>query len=248
MKFTFLFLCAFFVSGSSFGQFVEKIYLKDSATVYTGWIVEQVPQDYVKILRFKEKDTVLVRSEQIWKIVRIIDTHKLFNSQRPESIKRSNAIFLEGLGNGLFYSLNYDTRFKKGSRDGWGIRAGAGVISGSLVDSADNKKGKVTFTSIPLLLTFLKGKRRSALELGIGSTFIFTKLKGSGNDTFEGVDGEVIRKLINKGSIAITAAAGYRYTSLNNGIIFRAGITPYIFSGSFSMLFGVSLGYHFKGK
>lgn len=125
-------------------QFVEKIYLKDSITTYTGWVVEQVPQDYLKILRQKERDTIQVPANKIWKIVRVLDlkaSNPFSITQRVAGIGgRSQALYLEFVGNSYDYSLNYDTRLKKGIRDGWGIRAGAGFSKFHSFDAILNQK------------------------------------------------------------------------------------------------------------
>lgn len=228
-------------------QFIEKIFLKDSITIYTGWIVEQVPQDYVKILRLKEKDTIRVQSENIWKIIRVIDTKK-YHSPFNNRTGRSAGIFLEGLGNGILYSLNYDTRFKKSERDGWGLRAGLGLLSINVVDTNLNVKGKAILNIVPLVASYLIGKKRNALELGLGTTFLYARLKNLKGSDFSSIDvgNDVLDEPLKAFTICLTSVVGYRYTSLRNGLIFRAGIAPYIGFGSFNFNIGISVGYHFQ--
>jgi hypothetical protein len=247
MKCLLALLLFLFTLKNSFAQFVEKIYLKDSITVYTGWIVEQVPQDYIKILRLKEKDTIQVQSENIWKIIRVIDT-KNYRSPFNKKVGRNTAIYLEGLGNGIFYSLNYDTRLKRGIRDGWGIRAGFGLLSIDVVDTSLNVKGKAILNTVPVAVNYLIGQKRNALELGIGGTLLYTRLKNLDASDFINIDpgSSFFDEPLKVYTVCLTSIIGYRYTSLNNGFMFRAGLTPYIGFGGFNFNIGVSLGYHFQ--
>lgn len=235
----------FFTDGKA--QFIEKIYLKDSITIHTGWIVEQVPQDYIKLLRLKEKDTIVVKTEDIWKIVRVIDPR---NPLVPfgQKVRREQAIYAEALGNGFFYSLNYDARLKKNTTDGWGARAGIGMISISAEDTLNNLKGRVAITSIPIVANYIVGKKRSGLELGIGPTIVLAKLKNLRNSSPGNVSTgtNILNEPITSNQVFLTGAIGYRYRSLNNGFLFRIGLTPYLSDGTINMLGGVSLGYVFR--
>jgi|GEM_PF-3800694 len=226
-------------------QFIEKLYLKDSTTIYTGWIVEQVPQDYIKLLRLKERDTVEVKTEEIWKIVRVIDpkNHLIPFGQKS---KRDQTIYAEVLGNGLFYSLNYDTRLQKNKREGWGLRAGIGIISISAKDTVNNLKGRVAITSIPLMANYIIGKNRSGLEVGIGPTILLAKLKDLRNSAPDNVStSNLLDEPLTANNIYLTGVIGYRYRALNNGFLFRIGLTPYVSDGAINMSGGLSLGFVF---
>jgi hypothetical protein len=234
------------ITADAQSQFIEKIFLKDSITIYTGWIVEQVPQDYIKILRQKEKDTVTIKTENIWKIVRVIDT-KHYHSPFEKQGNRDQAVFFEALGNAFFYSVNYDIRLKKGDRKGWGIRAGLGVLSVIATDTVNHLKGKLAVTTIPFILNYTIGQKRSSLELGAGVTFLVLKLKKLSNSNGTNVitGSSLLNYSNNSPNAYINGIIGYRYTSLKNGIIFRTGLTPYFSDGGISLLAGISLGYHF---
>jgi hypothetical protein len=46
------------------------VYLKDSVTFHEGYIIEQAPAQYVKIMRLKEKDTLTINIQNIWKLTK----------------------------------------------------------------------------------------------------------------------------------------------------------------------------------
>lgn len=139
---------------------------------------------------------------------------------------RSKAVYLEVLGNGLTYSLNFDARFSK-SLKGLGGRAGIGYMA---VDG-DN------LTSIPIIVNYLFGKDKHYFEVGAGTAF----LAASTPTQFGSIDTR------EKGSAFIgTMSFGYRLEPQNGGFMFRAGITP-LFDGTSFFPFWpqVSFGYSF---
>ena len=223
-------------------QFVEKIYLKDSITVYTGWGVEQVPQDYLKILRQSERDTITVLTDKIWKIVRVLNARKdnLFSSSPKAG--NNQCIYLEGGGAAFLYSLNYDFRLKNNRRDKWGLRGGFGVVGINVKDEAAQKVGRATLIIVPMQLNYLIGAKRGALELGAGGTSLIAtgKLDTANNYYFEN-----FKKRDNYFYFSPTITIGYRYTSLKNGLMFRVSVTPALFDGEILPSVGLSLGYAF---
>jgi hypothetical protein len=144
-----------------------------------------------------------------------------------QDLNANRAIFLEGLGNGLTYSLNYDTRFGPEAY-GLGGRGGVGFIP---VDG-------VNITSFPFVLNYLLGQRGHYFEFGIGATILTIGTRSEGN---------ISRKEFDRATgIGATLSIGYRYQPLDGGLMFRAGLAP-IFdrTGNLPYWPQVSLGYAF---
>ena len=244
-KFIFLILTTLLIEKMQ-GQFLEKVYLKDSITVYEGWIIEQVPQDYLKILRLKQRDTITIEVGMVWKIVRVLDPKKLsaFISNETEAKKGySRAFFLELFGNGALYSVNFDSRFKKGRRDGMGYRFGLGYFA--FTDTISGRKQTIRLSAIPFDINYLLGKKKNALELGVGATLFSLKLNGerynTNNSDFIGLEAFNIQS---NGLIGFVNIA-YRYRTLDNGFMFKASFSPIIVPVFFPLI-GISVGYHFQ--
>ncbi|KEO74114.1 hypothetical protein [Anditalea andensis] len=144
-----------------------------------------------------------------------------------QELQANRALFIEGLGNGLTYSLNYDTRFGPGP-NGLGGRGGIGFIS---------VQG-VNITSVPFVLNYLLGYSGHYVEFGIGATILAI---GTGEE------GAISRSEFDRATgIGATLSLGYRYQPLDGGLMFRAGLAP-IFDRTGSLPFWpqVSLGYAF---
>ena len=124
-------------------------------------------------------------------------------AQSPAS---SNSVYFEALGNGLFYSVNYDHLFT-GS---FGGRVGASYISSGWVSAA----------TFPLMAYYLIGSGNSKLELGLGACVILQPERQSfsfvlsEDEEFEG------------SGVLGTATVGYRHQRAEGGIVFRVGLTP----------------------
>ena len=95
--------------------------------------------------------------------------HMNAQSQVPEVPEpKKNSIYLEGLGNGIIYSLNYDHLFsmKKHPKMGFGVRIGISYGSYPYLF------GSSGMTTLPAEAYFSYG-RKNCLELGPGYTTIF---------------------------------------------------------------------------
>jgi len=138
------------------------------------------------------------------------------------------AIFLEALGSGGLYSLNYDRRLKSGN-SGFGGRIGLGVGSGYEIGEDDYERR----ISMPLMVNYITGRGRSGLETGIGITpeFAFS----------EPVDDQRMKAWVNLNLV-------YRLQPIKKGFMMRAGWTPIIGTGGDLDLYwaGISVGYSFK--
>ncbi len=77
-------------------------------------------------------------------------------------------IFLEGLGAGVYASVNFDMRFKKDENDGFGFRAGVG--NSFILDE--------NIMTIPLGVNYVFGKRKHGLLAGVNGTVgVFKRLR-----------------------------------------------------------------------
>jgi hypothetical protein len=143
--------------------------------------------------------------------------------EEPVSPATVNAqqVYAELLGPGLFYTLNYDTRFGKKEK-GLGMRVGIGAVF----------TGGEGVVSLPIGLNYLAGRNGNYLEVGGGLSYL-TASSG----------------IIDNGGVLGFATFGYRrqpYKQKN--VTWRIAFDPLIdFSSGFSLLpwVGFSLGYRF---
>ena len=70
---------------------------------------------------------------------------------------RKNSIYVEGLGNGLYYSINYERLFLLGEYAGFATRIGFATFPGGII--------------IPLEISGILGKKH-CFEFGAGATFV----------------------------------------------------------------------------
>ena len=143
-----------------------------------------------------------------------------------------NSIFIELLGNGGLYSLNYDRLVT----DYLSIRGGFSYFS---ISAAGNgSSASVTFMTFPIMANFLVGSPSHKLELGAGPLFAYA----GGSTSSGGVGGTV------SGSgfgVAGTAVIGYRYVPYDGGFHFKVGFTPLFGAGGVLPWGGISFGYTF---
>jgi len=129
------------------------------------------------------------------------------------------ALFVELGGQGLFLTINYDTRFSR-SNKGLGGRIGIGYFPFFDFDT----------TTIPVGLNYLTGKNGKYFETGVGATYIKT-ISLFGSDDVSGIAG--------------TVTFGFRLQPEKGGFNFRAAVTPFYGPGGFLPYGGISLGYTF---
>jgi hypothetical protein len=227
-------------------QFIERVYLKDSVTVYEGYIIEQAPSKYVKVYRLKEKDTVTVNLPEVWKLTKIyvVDTVSMLPVKKkgPGENKYDRQVFLELLGNGILYSFNYDMRTAKGLRNKWGFRIGAEAMRIRGTDTSNLEKVTVSYFALPFAINYLFGRRKDFLELGIGATYIYATAKGR-QITHEPYDIQVLNQEVL--SLFGNLNIGYRHVPYKKGISYSAGITPIFGGASLNFWLGFGIGYHF---
>lgn len=148
-------------------------------------------------------------------------TPAVAQDQRPASgVEAVNAVYLELLGNGIFYSINYDRRFG----DAFGARAGLGGVGNA--------------GAVPITLNYLLGGTRHHLELGIGPLIVY------GPETFEDEQGDLVTGATTLAVLG-TGTFGYRFQPDTGGFVFRIGLTPFFSTGGILPWAGLSLGYAF---
>jgi hypothetical protein len=141
------------------------------------------------------------------------------------SDKRAQNIYAEFLGQGLIFSVNYDTRFSN-KRNGIGGRIGFGGVGGD----GDS------FVTIPVSLNYLLGDAngKNFFEVGLGATYASLS---SNSDSFFSDGGS---------TVIGTMSFMYRLQPVKSGFSFRGGFTPIFSSEGFIPYFvGLSLGYTF---
>ncbi|HTF03234.1 MAG TPA: hypothetical protein VK826_04380 [Bacteroidia bacterium] len=133
-----------------------------------------------------------------------------------------STVYVELLGSGALYSLNYDRLFLK--KDAFGLSARVGLSYMTQVHSF----------YIPVAINGLWGKRNHHLELSAGVTFILIQdenniLKTTGTE------------------IAYVPAIGYRFQKNDGGFFFRLVVLKFFpVEESVVIWGGLGLGYTFK--
>jgi hypothetical protein len=117
-------------------------------------------------------------------------------------------VFVELLGNGGLYSVNYERMLT----DQLGLRVGyAAWNSPVLFEGTPSDR----YQTVPVSMSYLLGRGERKLELGGGITFgqrAFDRSSGTGRDfSFR----------------TLTAIVGYRSQPREGGYLFRVGATPF---------------------
>lgn len=141
--------------------------------------------------------------------------------QQERSAK--NAIYAEGLGAGLYYSINYERAFGDFS-----ARLGFGYVSvGTSVSSASGTSGasgSASFLSVPITVSYLGiGSKTNMFELGAGATILNLGANASAFETNSSSRGSASATLV-LGDI-ITA---YRLQPADGGFFLRAGLNTLV--------------------
>jgi hypothetical protein len=133
----------------------------------------------------------------------------------PQERTANNALYVEGLGPGLFYSVDYDRAFGD-------IAARIGVGYVSLGVSDGQSSASASFLSIPITVSYLGiGSKKhmfevgggvSILHVGAGASGLYVDEKGSGSAT----------------TVLGTVILGYRMQPVDGGFFLRAGLSPLI--------------------
>lgn len=154
------------------------------------------------------------------------------------SAQGNKSLFLEFGGNGIGFSLNFDSRFNK-VENGLGMRAGIGVIPAINTGDADILiPSTPTILTIPVAINHLAGKAPNYFESGLGLTYAY--VSGNVSSDFWGYDEEV------KGGVLLfVPSVGYRYANTGKGFQVRVIISPLISSAGAAFWGGFSVGLKF---
>ena len=117
---------------------------------------------------------------------------------------RNNALYIELLGNGGLYSINYERAVTPALR----VRVGAGAWTAvSFWSSAETR-----IRTVPVMLQFVPGRGAHHLEAGAGI------LVGHRHGDLGGGSGAFV---------SLVGLVGYRYEPRQRRFLFRAGFTPF---------------------
>jgi hypothetical protein len=139
----------------------------------------------------------------------------------PTERSANNALYIELLGAGLFYSLDYDRAFGPIA-----ARIGVGYFSITSGNSASGGSASSTFISVPLTVSYLGiGSLKHMFEVGAGVSINYF----GGGASFANVStSSSVTEVFG------TVVLGYRYQPPDGGFFLRAGIDPII--GNFGFL------------
>jgi hypothetical protein len=132
-------------------------------------------------------------------------------SAAPTSRAIRHSLYIELLGNGGFYSLNYEARLPFELT----LRGGASYLGASA--TGETARGRAGLVSVPMMIGALPGFREHRLEVAAGATLFW--FSGEASVLF-------VKAEMNEVLAMGTATIGYRYTPASGGIVLRAGFTP----------------------
>jgi hypothetical protein len=169
-------------------------------------------------------------------------------AQKENKLTYRKSINLDLLGGGIVANLSFDMRLKKGVQDGLGFRAGIGGFSVNNTPTTDAEGntgvGSFSLVTLPLEVNYVIGKKRSALETGVGILNFYGKSDGIINK--QNTNNVVSYQAKGFDFGAIYLKLGYRFQPLTNGITFNFAYTPLINAAGFQHYFGLGLGFSFR--
>lgn len=139
-----------------------------------------------------------------------------------------NVLYVELLGNGILYSLNYE-RFLT---DDVALRVGLGYLSLTATSGSASARANVLW--LPLMVNYMGiGSADHKFELGIGPGLLFASAAASS-----------VGDSASNSGVAIygTATVGYRYVPHDGGFNFKIGFTPLVARFGFLPWFGLGFG------
>ena len=157
-------------------------------------------------------------------LVALLATAGSAAAQSPAPPAAPNAVYVELLGNGGIYSLNYDRL----------LTSKVAARVGFMGLAAADETGSAGVVAAPVMVSYLFGEGNSHFETGVGVMLAaggVVNVEGFENESFSGAVG--------------TATLGYRYQRHGGGFVFRAGLTPLFDTSGIAPWFGLSFGYGF---
>lgn len=154
----------------------------------------------------------------------------------PEKTPAHHAVFLDLLGVGLLYSVNYEYVFE---RPRIGLRFGASFFTYGV--SKYEQSSNLSILSFPILANYFLAIPRHpnhVIEFGLGTTVLYTSTSK---------DSKGVNYAGDRAGFGIAAAGtlGYRYLPVAGGFTFGAAFTPLLRSGGFLPWGGVNAGWFF---
>jgi hypothetical protein len=153
------------------------------------------------------------------------------NAQEAAPSTRDNAVYLELLGNGGLYSINYERALRPALR----VRVGAAAWTAEAFWSG----AETRIRTFPVMLQMVRGDGVHHLEAGIG---VLPGHRGRDRDVSA-----------SGGFASLIGLVGYRYERPLRRFVFRPGFTPFYGFGDPSTAypeqgFLPSLGFSFGGR
>ena len=167
----------------------------------------------------EEEKMKKIRLSIILSLLVIVLSSTAFSQSKP------NSFYLELVGSGGLYSVNYDRLFT----ENFGVRVGFMYFSADWFAFFSD----VEFFLIPTTLNLLVGTGKHKFELGAGPVFISGSMGFFGSNPVSG------------SGVGWTGTIGYRYQQNNGGFMWRIGFTPFLAGGEFFPSGGISLGFSF---
>lgn len=146
--------------------------------------------------------------------------------------KAKNLVYLELLGNGGLYSINYERMLSNDLSARLGFSYFSISASGTSSDGSQ-ASAKASLVTVPALFNYMVGGKNHKFEMGAGATLIYVSASASGGAASASGQGV---------GVAGTGVAGYRYSPADGGFVFRVGYTPLFGKGGYQSWGGMSFG------
>lgn len=196
----------------TFGLFsISLCHSQDNIHKKTGEILDaKVLEIGLSEIKYKlsSKETGPIYVIAITQLLKIVYEHgavenfeQILSGEATAIVKRAHNMYAEVAGQGLLFTVNYDTRFGA-RRDGWGGRLGFGAL-GSSTES---------YLAVPISVNYLLGSGRNFFEIGLGATY---NKFSEGDEIFDTAK-----------NILGTMAFMYRLQPITRGFSIRIGFTP----------------------
>jgi hypothetical protein len=149
------------------------------------------------------------------------------SAKNDRAREAKNAIYLDLLGPGLLYSINYDREIIPD------LSARIGLSYMSIGASASDGAGttasaKFSYLAIPITASYLGiGSTSNMLELGGGP--VIMNFSGSG---LVSSSDSAVKAGGSSTTVALTGMAGYRHQPADGGFVFRIGASPMVVLGA----------------
>ncbi len=128
---------------------------------------------------------------------------------QPRNVSK-NGLYLELLGNGLVYSINYERAINQFLHG----RVGFMYDVLHLLIKSEDEEDRINM--LPLMLNYTHGNSKHKFEIGLGIAFVFTRGEFDDVGIFD-----------SETNLVGTATIGYRIQPESRGTLFRVSFTPF---------------------